>query len=90
MLASMDMSEKVRENRLRRTAERQGFRLVKTRRLDHRAVDYGTYRLTPVKGSGSSKGSAGRLLTIDEVEGFLTRSPHGHGRTPGPAPRQDS
>ena len=49
-LDSMDMSEKVRENRLRRMAKRQGFKLVKTRRLDPLAIDYETYRLVPVKG----------------------------------------
>lgn len=43
MLAGMDssISEKVRENRLRRMAERQGLRLVKSRRRDPRAIDYG-------------------------------------------------
>lgn len=36
---------KVRENRLRRMAERRGFILEKSRRRDKRAVDYGRYRL---------------------------------------------
>jgi hypothetical protein len=47
MVSSMttSTSEKVRENRLRRMAERQGLRLVKSRRRDPRAIDYGTYRL---------------------------------------------
>lgn len=39
------MTDKVRENRLRRMAERQGLRLVKSRRRDPQAVDYGTYGL---------------------------------------------
>jgi len=38
-------SPKVRENRLRRMAARQGVKLVKARRKDHRAIDYGTYWL---------------------------------------------
>jgi hypothetical protein len=38
-------SEKVRENRLRRMADRQGLKLVKSRRRDPRALDYGTYAL---------------------------------------------
>lgn len=38
-------SDKVRENRLRRTAERRGLTLVKSRRRDTHATDYGTYRL---------------------------------------------
>ena len=37
------MPEKVRENRLREAAKRQGFRLVKSRRRDRLAVDYGWY-----------------------------------------------
>ena len=37
--------EKVQENRLRRMAERQGLRLVKSRRRDSRALDYGDYWL---------------------------------------------
>jgi hypothetical protein len=41
----MASETKVRENRLRRMAERQGLRLEKSRRRDPRAVDYGTYRL---------------------------------------------
>lgn len=37
---------KVRENRLRRIADRRGMRLTKSRRRDPRAVDYGQYTLT--------------------------------------------
>ena len=37
------MGEKVRENRLREAAKRQGFRLVKSRRRDRLATDYGWY-----------------------------------------------
>jgi hypothetical protein len=33
------------ENRLRRVAQRQGYRLEKSRRRDPYALDYGTYRL---------------------------------------------
>lgn len=36
---------KVRDQRLRRMAERQGLRLEKTKRKDPRAKDYGTFRL---------------------------------------------
>ena len=37
------MSEKVRENRLREAAKRQGLRLVKTRTRDPLALTYGWY-----------------------------------------------
>jgi hypothetical protein len=33
--------QKVRENRLRRVAERRGYRLTKSRRRDPEALDYG-------------------------------------------------
>ena len=36
---------KVRENRVRRMAARQGLELVKSRRRDPRALDYGGYLL---------------------------------------------
>ena len=35
--------DKVRENRLRRMAQRQGLWLRKSRRRDHRALDYGDW-----------------------------------------------
>ena len=71
----MDQDQKVRENRLRRMAARQGYKLVRTRRLDHRALDYGTYKLVRIEGCGPAEDPAARLLTIDEVADFLTRSP---------------
>lgn len=58
----MENAEKVRENRLRRMAARQGFRLVKTRRLDPLAMDYGTYHLVPAKGKQLGP------FKLDEVE----------------------
>jgi hypothetical protein len=39
------MTNKVRKNLIRRMAKRQTLILHKTRRLDHRAFDYGTYSL---------------------------------------------
>ena len=63
----MENAEKVRENRLRRTAKRQGFRLVKTRRLDTLATDYGTWHL--VSATGKQLGP----FKLDEVEKRLTR-----------------
>ena len=40
-----DQEYKVRENRLRRAAERQGLRLQKSRARDPRALGFGTYQL---------------------------------------------
>ncbi len=65
----MQSTDKVRENRLRRMAGRQGYRLVKKRSYDPRALDHGTYRLEPVP--GSRQGEAIGPLSIDEVERHL-------------------
>lgn len=65
---------KVRENRLRRAADRQGLRLQRSRRRDPRALGYGTYRLTDARtGSVVAAGSeSGYGLTLDQVELHLT------------------
>jgi hypothetical protein len=44
---TMTTTEKTYENLLRRTAKRQGFELVKSRRRDPRATTYGRYLLVP-------------------------------------------
>ncbi len=45
-IESMSMLErKVYENRLRRVADRRGYRLEKSRRRDERAITFGLYRL---------------------------------------------
>jgi hypothetical protein len=65
--------EKVRENRLRRMAERQGLRLEKSRRRDPRAVDFGTYQLVNARSNALVAGSRswGYGLDLDEVEAYL-------------------
>jgi hypothetical protein len=68
------ISEKIRENRLRRMAERQGFKLVKSRRRDPRALDYGGYGIinpyynTWVIGANPYAFS----MDLDEIEQWLT------------------
>jgi hypothetical protein len=67
--------DKIRENRLRRMAERQGLRLVKSRRRDPRAVDYGGYMLVDLQTSGIvvGTGDLGRPhWSLDDVEDYLT------------------
>ena len=70
----MEASAKVRENRLRRMAERQGFRLVKSRRRDPRAVGFGRYRVETRDGIEATRFASpmGWGLTLDEVEKRLT------------------
>lgn len=63
----MENAEKARENRLRRKAERQGYKLVKSRLRDPDATGYGTYQLVPAKGKPRTFNS------MDAIEAFLTR-----------------
>lgn len=64
--------EKIRENRLRRMAERQGKRLVKSRRRDPRAVDYGRYWLHSIENHAVVLG--GQFgVSLDDVEEELTK-----------------
>jgi hypothetical protein len=68
--------EKVRENRLRRMAERQGLTLVKSRRRDPRALDYGCWMIVDAETNGVVAGTevAGRpSMDLDDVEAWLTR-----------------
>lgn len=67
--------EKVRENRLRRAAGRQGLQLVKSRRRDPRAFDYGGYMLVDIDTNVVVVGSEGvgrPHWSLDDVEKYLT------------------
>lgn len=60
--------EKVREDRLRRMAQRQGLTILKSRRRDPLAVDYGTYWLQT-----SDTGVVYlKTTSLDEIEERLT------------------
>lgn len=61
--------EKVRENRLRRAAARQGLALAKSRRRDPRALDFGLYWLTDQDGAFVTPESG---TDLDEIERYLT------------------
>jgi hypothetical protein len=67
-------TDKVRENRLRRMAERRGWRLEKSRRRDRLAPDFGTYQLVdPYTNTVVAYGfSRGYGLDLDDVERNLT------------------
>lgn len=58
---------KVRENKLRRMAGRQGLALARSRRRDTLAIDYGTYRIKDANGDSKTAD-----LTLDEAEHWLT------------------
>jgi hypothetical protein len=70
----MTSEDKVRENRLRRMAQRQGLTLSKSRRRDPLAVDYGQWLLTP-----HGQGKARAFPDLDQVERFLTTPPAARG-----------
>lgn len=69
----MDQNEKIRENRIRRAAVRQGLRVEKSRVRDPRAIGWGTYQVvTSDTGKIKKQGlPSGYGLTLDEVEAFL-------------------
>ncbi|MGA2455575.1 MAG: hypothetical protein ABSG93_18875 [Solirubrobacteraceae bacterium] len=84
--AITEQGEKVRENRLRRMAQRQGLALVKSRRRDPRALDYRGYWLSRVDNGRWLRDENGREVrdiddvvvlggvggvTLDEVEAYL-------------------
>ena len=71
------MRDKIRENRLRRMAHRQGLRLWRSRRRDTRSSDYGLYAITTQDGGRGLIHPDGPnsiyTLSLDEVEEYLTK-----------------
>jgi hypothetical protein len=69
------MTSDVRENRLRRMAKRQGLMVVKSRRRDPRAIDYGGYMILDARTNLVVAGGSPQAfsLDLDEVEDHLTR-----------------
>lgn len=68
------LEAKTRENRLRRMANRQGLRLMKSRSRDPNALDFGLYALTDTQNVLINPPFAGRWAcswTIDEIENYL-------------------
>ena len=67
------MTDKVRENRLRRIAERRGMALAKSRRRDPKAMDFGGYMLTDIATNSVVMGATPIAFsaTLDDVEAWL-------------------
>jgi hypothetical protein len=69
----MERSEKVRENRIRRKLHRLGYCLVKSKRKDPDAFDYGMYLITNENNhlvwGGLHTGKPD--LTLDDVEEWI-------------------
>ena len=68
-------NEKVRENRLRRMANRQGLGLQKCRARDPRALGYGSYRLIDLNLNAViyHDPCSGYGRDLDDVEGYLSK-----------------
>jgi hypothetical protein len=66
-MPDMTNDEKVRENRLRRAVTRRRATLIKIRRRDPRAFDYGKFVVMPYNGRGLGP------MTIEEVEAWVER-----------------
>ena len=72
-----DVATKVRENRLRRVADRRGgYRLSKSHRRDPNAIDYGLYALLDHSTRKAVNPPLARHFThswtLDQVETYLT------------------
>jgi hypothetical protein len=69
-----DTAEKVRENRLRAAAQRQGYELRKSRRRDERAASYGGWMIVDPRSNSIEAGGMGDgfQMTIDDIERWLT------------------
>jgi hypothetical protein len=67
MTGVMTITDKGRENRARRIAERRGYRLEKSRRRDPRATDYGRYQLIDAA-TNTVATIGGPWITLPEVE----------------------
>jgi hypothetical protein len=68
--------DKVRENRVRRKAERQGLTLARSRRRDPDARDFGGYMLIDAQTNAVAAGGDPHAysLTLDEAEAWLTKA----------------
>lgn len=62
--------DKIRENRLRLAAQRQGLTLRKSRTRDPRALDYGRYTLTR-----DGHVDVYDSTDLDEIEAYLNGDP---------------
>jgi hypothetical protein len=71
------VTEKTRENRLRRLARRRDLRLVKSRRRNPLAVGYGGFMLVDPHYNHVVAGEidSWRSLDLDAVESYLTADP---------------
>lgn len=72
-----DTTEKARELRLRRAAQRQGFAVARSRCRIPEAADFGMYAIADAHTNtwAAGIGPTGHSMTIDDVERWLTDVP---------------
>jgi hypothetical protein len=77
--AQCDREDKVPENRLRRVAQRRGYRLTKSRVRDKAAPGYGGYMLIAAFGNLVMLGADpySFCATLDDVEDYLNQADAG-------------
>lgn len=76
MANKSERSLKARENKARRDAARQGYRLEKSRASDTRALTYGTFKIVDADTSavvfqGSNTAGSGYGLSLEDAEEWL-------------------
>lgn len=68
----MTEGNKVRENRIRRMAERQGYQLMKSRRRDPSAADFGTYGIIdPARNAWILSGPNGFGYDLEPIDAWF-------------------
>lgn len=70
----MEASQKIRENRMRRKLDRMGYRLIKSRRKDPDAFDYGLFAIVDQNHNSLMHESlAGSIYALDleEVDSWI-------------------
>lgn len=69
----MSENDKVKENRLRRIAERRGMKIEKSRRRDPKAIDFGGYMLIDVSTNAVITGGSPYpySASIEDIEEHL-------------------
>jgi hypothetical protein len=74
----MNLTTKVRVNRLRRVADRRGYRLEKSRSRDPAAIDFDRFALIDLRTGKRVNAKLARRwvhsMTLEEVEAYLYRS----------------
>jgi hypothetical protein len=65
----MDCDFKVKENRFRRTLKRRGYELIKNRRRDQKALNYGLYQIKNLQ----TNEFITDWITFNEVEIFINK-----------------